>query len=313
VRISGDGVAPGPPRLRVTGDYDGTVLHVTEAPAEVPDPDFGGLDFPVPCAEPAGGWPPFTGHELSPITTFPGQHPDRYAGLWLGEGAVFVVGIPRGTDVAAAEAELRALDPTAPLCVTEMEHSTATLDAAQRGASDLLQASGATVRGSSTDVLDNRVVFTVWRVDQATLDAIDAQWGDTVAVFPEFVVLDRPLAGLPEPTRVDEPNAVALVTEPFPGTVYLTALASPTLQYDAALDCFYFGTGDNPRTLPVWRYGTTATRTPAEIIDSDGRVIWRVGETFDIGGGGGSEPPDAATSCGATEVWLVGRLPEPRT
>jgi hypothetical protein len=220
---------------------------------------------------------------------------------------VLVVAVPRGTDVAAAEAELRALDPSAPLCVTEVAYSTAELENARAGAQALLEQRGATMRWSSGDVLDNRSIVDVWRVDQATLDEIEERWGDAVAVFASFVVLDGPLAGVPPPPAVDDPNAVAIEVEDAPNPVSLSALGRFTLHYDAAADCFVFLAGEQ-RVQPVWRYGTTATRTPAAVVDADG-ARWEDGETRDLGGGVAPEAPDPARSCGATEAWLVAAGP----
>jgi hypothetical protein len=307
VRLEGPALTPGPERVRIVGDFDGATLHATAEPEPAPDTPLGAAEFPVPCPEPGGGWPPYPGHELSAIAGHVEAAPDRYGGRWLGDGSVLVVAVPRGTDLAAAEAELRALDPSAPLCVTEVAYSTAELEAARAGAQALLEQRGAAVRWSSGDVLDNRSIVDVWRVDQATLDDIEERWGDAVEVFASFVVLDGPLARVPSRPAADDPNAVAIEVADVPSSSSLLALGRFTLYFDAAADCFVFLAGEQ-RVLPVWPYGTTATRTPAAVVDADGG-LWQDGETRDVGGGVAPGPPDPAASCGATDSWLIGAGP----
>lgn len=116
---------------------------------------------------------------------------------------------------------------------------------------------------------------------------------------------DATLAELPKsPARGD----IALETADTRGGGGMDALGVFTVRVDEREGCVYgrFGT---ERYGLVWPFGYYAEHgDPVRILDEDGALVARVGDTLESGGGGldGSGPP----VCGTTSVWVMNGRPE---
>jgi hypothetical protein len=289
-------------RVRLTGRYDGRTLTVTE-PVESAGPSaVDTIALPVPCPEPEGGWPQRFPTDPGALDAYIAAHRDEFAGRWNAPG----VPVLAFTGDADAHAAAIAAVWDAAVCVTGLRFSEDHIMAAYEELVVHAQWPSGTLRGAGVDTVDNVLRIDFWRTDQATLDAIEQGWGDAVEVHAFLVVLDRPVTELPA-APPPGPDEIPIVTADQPSSVSMDALGTFTLHYDADGDCIFFTPvgADDVRVQPIWPYGTRALRDPVRIVDADGGLVLRDGDTFSVGGGEVG-PPREEPICGATSTWVPG-------
>ena len=294
--------------IRVVGRYDGRRL-ATEAIEEWSGPDEN-VPLPNPCTGRSNmTQPPFEAFEALERAFDGDEFPPGVAQTWVSDGQV-VVGF-QGDGNALAD-ELRGVEN---ICVaTGYEFSARELGALFEAALDHILDAGVTGLGGSTDAREGRADIWVDAIGSDLLDEVAARFGPAIRIDAFIIVLDEPLATLPEPIPVVE-GAIEIPTGPRTNAGMMALFGAESIDWDDGAACMYVDL-DGTRIVIVWPFGFTATLDPLTIYDPAGEPVLTEGEAFEIGGGhvgtigfDGEPVLPERELCGADDVFLAGSGP----
>lgn len=306
--------------IQVTGIYDGRELTAASEPVAVAYPPITNPFHATLCPDLEGT------HSVDPnspqleaVDEYARSHPDIAASWWDPESSLLTVWF-KGDDVSEQQAAIAELAGGEPVCV---------VGGARFSLADLMEAAELLVgftdsRGLpiatlgfafgtvSSSVLggpSNRVSLPLEKLDADTREALADRTGDRVAPHPYIEMLDGLLSELPVPIPVVEGD-VEILTNRVRESGGMAALALAELHFDPALNCVYISGRDEDeggRTVPVWPFGYTATRSPMTVYDYDGVQVASDGDPIDLGGGGIGLDFIEGNTCGADGAFIVSR------
>jgi hypothetical protein len=302
--------------VEVTGIYDGRSLLAGSAPFQVDHPANSPVDFDSLCPDLRGTSRVNPDESLvEAVTNYTGGRADYAAMWWDRESAVLTVWFT-GDDVTTHQEAIGQIAGDEPVCVaggaryseTELLEAAELLNGYVDSRGLPLATSGFGIGG-----VENRIDLPVEELDEATRDALAELVGERVIPHPYIYVLDAPLAELPKPIPTVGGDVEILTSRSRAGGG-MDALGLFTVAYDAELNCVFLSEGstgvepeNSGRTVPVWPFGYSATRSPLTIYDYDGNVVAGEGDEIELGGGFVDVDFVEGNSCDATGAWIVNR------
>ncbi len=299
----------GPVVVQVIGWYDGSRLLAAAEPAVADFPPLEEVTFDSLCPD-LQGTPSVNPDEglTERVNEYAMRQPD-YAALWWDAKSSTITVWLKG-DASAHQVAIAEIAGDEPVCVAGgARFSEAELLEAMDLLGGFVDSRGLPLPTSGYGVMgtQNFIDVTVDEIDTATRASLADLVGERVNLYAFVETLDVPLSGLPAPVPTVAGD-VDILTDRIRLSGGMDALGTFELRYDPDLNCVYFtGTedGDGGRTVPVWPFGFSATRSPMTVYDFDAVPVAAEGDTLELGGGFVGAQSVDGNPCGAESAWIV--------